>query len=172
MASGDSLLIFSPMSSSGPATLAAQLDTLAGASTPAESVPMLAFDSTTAEYADFYGIMPQHYAGGGVTLTAAISAGTATGGVNIRAAFRRIVSDAEDLDTTAHTYDYNNLDVTSLPSAVGEVIYSSITFTDGADMDSLVAGEAFILRFGRDIADAQDDAAADLRLHGLHLKET
>lgn len=172
MASGNTLAVFSPMASSGPATLAAQFDTIVGTSTPAESVPVLAFDSTTAEYADFYGVLPAHYAGGGLTLTIAHAAGTATGGITYRAAFRRIQEDAEDLDTTAFTYDFNEVDIATLPNVVGEVNYDDITFTDGADMDSLAAGEPFILRVGRNPADANDTAAADGRIVALTLKET
>lgn len=172
MASGNVLGVFSPLASCGPASTAAQFDTIAGASTPAEAVPVLAFDSTTAEYADFYGVLPAHYAGGGLTLTFKHSCGTATGGVTYRAAFRRIQEDAEDLDTTAFTYDFNDVDIATLPSAAGEVNFDDITFTSGADMDSLAAGEPFILRIARNPADANDTAAADARVHMLYLKET
>lgn len=172
MASGNALLVLSPLAACGPASSAAQMDTVAGASTPAESVPVLAFDSATQEYADFYGVMPNHYSGGGVTLTIMHSAGTTSGGVTYRAAFRRIQEDAEDLDTTAFTYDFNDVDIATLPSVTGEVNYDDITFTDGADMDSVQAGEPFILRLTRNPADANDTAAADSRVHMLYLKET
>ena len=44
-------------------------------------------------------------------------------------AFRSFEDDTEDLDTTAHTYDYNTVNIATLPTAVGEVSYDSITFT-------------------------------------------
>jgi hypothetical protein len=173
LASGNTLLIFTPTSPSGPGgTTTAQMDWLVGTSTPAESVPVLAFDSATVEYADFHSVLPAAYAGGGLTLTFAHGANTATGGVAYEAAFRRIESDLDDLDTTAFTYDYNTVAIATLPSAVGEVIYSNLTFTNGADMDSLAAGEAFILRVRRATANATDTAAADSYIHRIIIKET
>lgn len=172
MASGNSLLMWEAQAGVPPATAYAQHDVLAGASTPAEAVPILAFDSASTEYIDFYGKMPQHYAGGGVTLIFCMGAGTPTGGVTLEAAFRRVESDAEDLDTTAHTYDFNSLDIATLPSAAGEFIYQSLTFTNGADMDSVAAGENFILRVRRKHDDTNDTAAADAYLLGLELRES
>lgn len=172
MASGNTLCYFSPLASCGPNATAAQFDTIVGTSSPVEAIPVLAFDSTTVEYADFRGKMPQHYAGGGITIIIAHGAGTATGGVTWEIAFRSIEEDTEDLDTTAHTYDYNSLDVATLASAIGEVIYDPMTFTDGADMDSVGAGDEFILRIRRATGDANDTAAADAYLHGLEIRET
>ena len=171
MASGNVLGYWTALSSCGPATTAAQFDTIAGASTPAESVPVLAFDSTTAEYADFRGKMPPHYAGGGVTLYLTTGVASAAGVYNMRAAFRSLEDDAEDIDTTAHTYDFNDVDITGA-SAVGEVAVDTLAFTDGADMDSCGAGDEFILRIGRNPADAQDTMAADAYLHSFEMRET
>ena len=157
-----------------PATVYATQDSITGASTPAEAVPVLDFDGgSTDEHIDFYGVLPQHYAGGGLTLTFVWSASSATtGDVRWGAAFRRIVDDAEDLDSTAFTYDYNEGNDTTA-SAVGEVSYFNITFTDGADMDSLAAGEAFILRVRREASDTGNDTmSGDAELHWVHVKET
>jgi hypothetical protein len=171
MAAGNSLCWFDPRSASLPATAFAQHDVIAGASTPAENVPVLAFDSAATEYADFRGRMPRNYAGGGVTCSICSGAGTATGGITWEIAFRRIVDDAEDLDSTAFTYDYNSLDVAAVPSAIGEVTYDDLAFTDGADMDGLLAGEEFILRIRRKHDDTNDTAAADGYLHGIEIRE-
>ncbi len=172
MASGNSLLYFGAASRCGPATAAAQYDFVVGTSSPVENIPVLAFDTTTVEYADFRGKMPQNYAGGGVTLSFCTGCGTATGGVVMAAAFRAFEDDTEDLDTTAHTYDYNTMTIGTLASAVGEVTYDTMTFTDGADMDSVGAGDEFILRVRRDTGNGSDTAAADLFLHGIEIRET
>jgi len=156
----------------GPATTNAQLDAIAGTSTPAETFPVLAFDTTTQEYADFRCKMPAHYAGGGVTVTIASSAGTTTGGVVFEVAFRAIKDDAEDLDTTAQTYDYNTLTISTLANAVGELTYDGVTFTDGADMDSVTAGDEFVLRVRRAPANASDTATTDAYIHGIEIRET
>lgn len=172
MASGDSLAWFGARDGIPPAATYAQQDVLAGASSPAESTPVLAFDATTIEYMDFRGKMPQNYAGGGVTLVVCSGAATTTGGIVWRAAFRSIEDDAEDLDTTVHSYDYNSVTVSSLPSVQGEVTYDNITFTNGADMDSVGAGDEFILRLQRKTDDAGDTAAADGYIHGVEIRET
>ena len=172
MASGNTLCSGNAMNGVPPATLSAALDKLAGTSTPAEDIPVVAFDSASTEYIDYYCHMPLHYAGGGVTLTFLVGANTTTGGVTWEAAFRRIEDDAEDMNTSAHTYDFNSLDVATLPSAVGEFNYEVLTFTHGADMDSVAAGEDFILRIRRKHDDSNDTAAADAWLLGWNLKES
>ncbi len=172
MASGDTLLILTPFHNSPPATLYATFDTLTGAATPAESVPVLDFDDTTAEYADFYCVLPTTYAGGGLTVILGYSTVDTTDVVDWECAIRRVADDAEDLDTTAHSYDFNGV-VDTAPSVIGEVAYATITFTSGADMDSLAAGEYFILRVTRDpTPDSGTDVTGDASLHFIHVKET
>lgn len=173
MASGDSLLILTPNSATLPNTAFATPNLITGASTPAELIPVLDFDDTTQEYADFYCVMPEHYDGGGITMTVVFSADEiATDVVEWQAAFRRVADDAEDLDTTTHTYAYNAV-VATAPSVVGEVAYDDITFTDGADMDSVVAGDYFILRVTRDPTPSTGtDVTGDASLHAIHIKET
>lgn len=171
MASGNTLLYLPPRAATLPATAYAQLDVIVGASSPTEGFPVLAFDSASIEQADFRGKMPQNYGGGGLTMVLADGANTTTGGVVWQAAFRRITN-AIDLDTTAFTYDFNGVTVSTLPNAVGKLSYDNITFTDGADMDSVVAGDEFLLRIRRKTDDAADTAAADAYLHAIEIRET
>ena len=173
MASGNSLLALFPYDAIPTATLYATLDVVVGASTPVENIPVLDFDDTTQEYTDFYCVMPEHYGGGGITITVMFSAAqAATDVVAWQAAFRRVADDAEDLDTTAHTYVYNEV-IATAPSVVGEVAYDNITFTDGADMDSVVAGDYFILRVTRDPTPSSGtDVTGDASIHAIHIKET
>lgn len=172
MASGNTLLYLPPLSCSPPATIGAQFDVIAGTSTPAEGITVLAFDTTTIEYADFRGKMPQHYAGGGLTIVICSSAGTTTGGVTWEIAFRAFKDDTVDLDTTAKTYDYNAVTISTLANVVGEVTYDNITFTSGADMDSVAAGDEFLLRIRRNTGAAGDTASTDAYLHGIEIRET
>ena len=174
MASGNSLFVFRAQDSAPTATAYAQPDTVTGTSTPAEGIPVLDFEDGTAtsgEYVDFYGVFPRNYAGGGLTLTLYWLSAATTGDCVWSAAFRRIADDAEDLDTTAHTYAYNSVTATTA-SAAGELDYATITFTDGADMDSLAVGEAFILRIFRDSDAAGDTLAGDASLFAVECKET
>lgn len=171
MASGDTLLILPAQAATPPGTTAATFDVLVGAATPAESVPVLDFDDSTDEHTDFICEMPQHYAGGGLTCVIKYAAAAATNAVVWNLAIRRIADDAEDIDTTAHSYDYNAVTAT-VASAIGEVDYATITFTDGADMDSVAVGELFILRVRRDADNGSDTLSGDAMLISIEIKET
>lgn len=172
MASGNSLCAFQSADGVPPDTAYATLDVLAGAASPTGRLPVLDFDASTAEYIDFIGYLPGHYSGGGLTVTLVWSASAATSGdVVWRAAFRRVQDDAEDLDSTTHTYDYNSVTAPA-PTAQGEVSYDSMTFTHGVDMDDLTAGEMFVLRVSRDATNASDTMTGDAELHYVHVKET
>jgi hypothetical protein len=171
MASGATLLILTPQNNVPPATLYATFDVMVGTSTPVESIPVLDFDDTTVEYADFYGVMPNNYTGGGVTITFIWSGAQNTNNGAWAAAFRRITDDAVDLDTTAFTYDYNQTADLTPANVVGEVAYDTLTFTDGADMDSVVAGDYFILRIKRP-APSGTKITGDCSIHAITIKET
>lgn len=173
MASGDTLSIFTARDGVPTATVGAVQGILAGVSTPAEGVPTLGFDSATDESVDFIGILPRAYAGGGLTLTLQWASGVTSGAVVWNAAFRRVADDAEDITTTS--YDYataSNAVTATTASAAGEVDYAAITFSDGADMDSLAVGELFILRITRDANNGSDDMTGDALLIAIEIKET
>jgi len=168
MASGDSLIAFFAWDGSAPVTNGATFGTIIGTSTNNEVFAVANFDQTTSEYLDFTGIMPQHYTGGGVTCTVVFAHANNSSGPTWQMAFRRINDDAEDLDTTAHTYAFNSV-AAGVPSVIGEVGYDNVTFTDGVDMDSVVAGELFSLRVGRV---GGTGGSGDSRLLAIHIKET
>jgi len=171
MASGDTLLILTPQSSTPPASNFATLDVIAGAdATAAESFPVLDFDASADEYADWHCVMPQNYGSGGLTVTiiwAAIS--DQANACQFEAAFRAIEDDAEDIDTTDHAYDFNTV-AASPAGTAGEVSYDNITFTDGADSDNVDAGDAFVFRLMRDVSD--DSMTGDASVLAVHIKET
>ena len=168
MASGDSVV--QVMAVLPPDATFATLDTMPGGSTPAEIVSVLDFDAAAIEYVDY--LCRLHgYAAGGLTLRMAWSASSATSGVcRWGAAIRRVADDAEDIDV-AHTYVYNDVDATA-PSAIGEVSYDAVTFTDGADMDSWADGETAIIRVRRNATHANDTMAGDAELWHLMGEET
>lgn len=137
-----------------------------------ESVPVWAFNAATTEHMDFYG-RAVGYGSSGLTLYGGwTTTGTATTSVVWQAAIRRVADDAEDLDG-AHAYDYNGATDVA-PSAAGEISDFTITFTDGADMDSLANNEAFILRIRRNATATGDDHATNAYLGQgwVALKET
>jgi hypothetical protein len=153
-----------------PATLFAPMDVRLGGSTPVERNIMWKFDASTIWYLDFL-CMLVGYGGGGITMQYKWAAATATTGVTRwGGGFRRIQDDAEDMDAS-HTYDYNDVDATTA-SAAGEFDYVDLTFTDGADMDSVANGEAFIYRVRRNASHANDNMTGNAELYLLTGKET
>ena len=164
MASGDTLLIFTPLNNEPPAANYATFDTR-------NSHPTLDFDATTNESAVFSSVMPQHYAGTtGVTvyLHYAMSSAVADT-VDWDVAFERIGDQQLDIDADSFA-DVNSVDNTTVPDTSGLVDVVSVAFLDGADMDSVAAGEAFRLKVTRDAA--SDDATGDAELLFVHLVES
>jgi hypothetical protein len=166
MASGDTLAIFTALDNMPPSANYATFDTRNG-------YAVLDFDDTTDESAVFTGFMPRNYAAGGVTVTVGWMATSATTGtISLDAAFMSVTDDADDLDTKAFAAA-NNANPTTA-SATGEVDYVTITFTDGADMDSVAAGELFYLKITRDAngTTSTDDLSGDMELVFVEVKET
>lgn len=166
MASGDTLIILT--------THSADLPTTGNIPSPdsRNDHSVLDFDPATAETVNFPILMPRNYAATtGVTATIVWSAHTATTfETRWSLAWERHEDDAFSLDSdgfaTAKTVE------DTAPSATGEVSYATITFTDGAEMDSIAVGESGRLRLIRDAANAGDDMAGDAELHRIEIKET
>jgi len=116
----------------------------------------------------FGGIMPQHYAGTtGVTLLIhTLSTGT-TGDMDWDAAFESLASQDHDSDGFAAV---NSTDNTSVNGTSGVETVVSITFTDGADMDSVAAGNAFRLKITHD--NTGDSNSDTLQITNVELRET
>lgn len=174
MASGDSLLVFTALNNEPPDDTYATLSTIltASADEPDDVIPVLLFDPSTQEYASFSGVMPAHYAGTtGVTVTLMWSSDATSGNCKWDVAFKSFTDDADDMDTKQYAAVNTATDATA--SAAGEIAYTSITFTDGADMDSVAAGEYFRLSVSRDSADAADTIDSnDVELIAVYIKET
>jgi hypothetical protein len=173
MASGDIVGIIGMIVPT--ATLGATEDTRVDGSTPVGHLPVWDFDDTAVEYLDFYCRL-EGYDGGGLTITLPWSATDTTVTPHdavLSAAIRRIAHDAEDMDA-AHTYDYNNASADTEASASGEFSTVNVTFTDGADMDSLADTEPFVLRVRRVPTDGGDTLTGDLELwaFAIVIKET
>lgn len=168
MASGD--VVVEVLRDMAPGTLAAATGNRAGGSTPTEGLAHWAFDAAAIEYYDFLCRL-RGYDGGGLTFTLPwMAASAASGTTRWGVAIRRIADDAEDIDA-AHTYDYNDVDDVAA-SLSGELSYPTVTFTNGADMDSWADGEMAIIRVRRNATHANDDMAGDAQLVGFFGAET
>ena len=163
MASGDTILQFSPLHNEPPSSNNATLDTR-------NLHVLLDFDDTTNESAVFSAVLPQAYAGGGVTVYIHYSMTSATSGdVDWDVAFERIGDQQQDTDSDSFAA-VNSVDNTTVPGTSGNVDVVSVAFTDGADMDSVAAGELFRLKVTRDAA--SDTATGDAELHAVEVRET
>ena len=166
-----SLVSFLPTDSNPTETLNATLSVALGASTPKEAIYGIDFDDTTVEYADFVSAMPSSYMGGGVTITIIWTAAQNTNKGIWSGAFRRIISNGTNLLTDAFTYDYNTTGDIDPATTVGKVKYSTMTFTNGADMDSVVAGDMFIFRIKRP-APSGTKITGDITIREIVISET
>lgn len=175
MASGDTLLVFTALNAVPGDADYATFDTIltASADEPDNVIPVLDFDpGATEEYAYFTGVMPRNYGGGGVTVTLGWSSDATTGNVIWGVAFKSITDDADDVDSKVFAAP-NESAADATASAAGEVAYTTITFTDGADMDSVAAGEYFWIEVHRSSADVSDTMDSnDAELHFIEIKET
>lgn len=163
MASGDTLVIFTALANEPTSSNYATLDTR-------NQHPVLDFDDTTNEDAVFSSIMPRAYAGGGVTVYIHYSMTSATSGdIDWDVAFERIGDAQQDVDSDGFAA-VNSTDNTTVPGTSGHVDIVNITFTDGADMDSVAVGEKFRIKVTRDAS--SDTATGDAELHAIEIKET
>lgn len=133
------------------------------------------FDDTTNELIIVEGTLPSTYSGGGLTVTAQIATAAATGDVSIAGMFRSFTDDTDNLLSTTFNAWGTRQDNTAVdaPTTIGEITYDDLTFTSGAQMDSLAAGEKFQFAFFRDAQDGtNDDHTGDMNLIALTIKET
>jgi hypothetical protein len=166
MASGDTLCVFMPAMAEYPSSNYATLDSR-------NTFTVLDFDDTTDESIYFSGFMPRNYGGGGITVTVGWAATTATTGtISLDVAFMSLSDDADDIDTKSFAAA-NNANPTTA-SASGEIDYATITFTNGADMDSVAAGEYFRMQVTRDAdgTTSTDNMIGDMELVFVEIKET
>ena len=163
MASGDTILIFTPLHNEPPTSNPATIDTR-------NLHPVLDFDASTNEHAVFSAIMPRSYAGGGITVRLHYAMSSATSGdIDWDVAFERIGDQQLDIDADSFAA-VNSVDNTTVPGTSGNVDIVDVTFSDGADMDSVAVGEAFRLKVTRDAA--ADSASGDAELLAVEIKET
>lgn len=122
----------------------------------------LDFDAAVNELAVIQLFMPRNYDGGGVIITLGAAASSATTNDMSWATFFKSVSDnADNLDEKNFADPQVNQAVDA-PTTLGNVRYFTITHTDGAQMDSVAAGEMFFLMIMRDAQDStNDDMAGD-----------
>ena len=154
-----------------PATSYATPDVRASASSPAENFLVFDFDDASIEYMDFLCYLTSAYDQSGLTIVLPWTATSATSGAVVWSAAIRRLNTAENVGAS-HTYDFNNATAATAPGTNGNPTYTTVAFTDGADMDSLVEDEMFILRIRRVPTDAGDTMTGDGELWFPIVRET
>lgn len=163
MASGDTLVVFTPAANEPPTSAFATIDTR-------NAHPVLDFDDAVNESSIFTFILPRHYGGGGLTLLLHYAMSTATSGdIDWDGAIERIGDQQQDIDSDSFAAA-QSVDNTTVPGTSGLVDIVSITFTNGPQMDSLAVGESGRVKLTRDAV--SDTAAGDAELVAAELKET
>ena len=164
MASGETLVTFLPQHNEPPAANYMTLDLR-------NNHPVLDADATTDEEAVFSAILPRNYAGGGITATLYVAGSTATSGnIVFQAAFERI-GVVQDMDADSFAA-FNTSGAVAGTSGIP--VAATITFTNGAQMGSVAAGELFRFKIRRDADDTSgtDNMTGDAEVRGIELKET
>jgi hypothetical protein len=167
MASGDTLVVFTPLHNSPPAASFATIDTR-------NSHAVLDFDGATDEEAVFEAVLPRSYAASGLTITLWVGFTSATSGTSRwQADIERVQAGALDTDADSFTGSFQSAGLSAnATSGVFDTV--TLTFSHGAAMDSLVAGEAFRLKIRRDAdgTSGTDDITTDAELLMVEIKES
>lgn len=164
MASGDTLLVISPLAAEVPASNYPQHDVR-------NNRPVLDFDAATEETCYFTATLPRHYGGGGVSVTLVWAATSATSGsCRWEAAFELLTGLDIDSDSFASAQSAGG----TANATNGVPTATTITFTEGAQMDFVAAGSPFRLLVRRDAdgTTGTDDVTGDAELVAIEIKET
>lgn len=159
MASGDTLFVWAAGDAELPASNFATWDTR-------NNHLVLDFDQTTGETAYFTGVLPRNYAGGGITVYVHWTADVTTNTVGWLIAIERMNT---DLDADSFAGD-QTVTAATVNGTSGIITITNVAISNGANIDSLAAGEAFRLRITRDVAN--DTGAGDANLVAIEIKET
>lgn len=161
MASGDTLAIFTALNSVPPGTNYAGLDIR-------NNHPVLYFDDATEWAIYFEWLLPRHYAGGGLTILLHWLGKTATSGdVKWGTSIER-----ENTDLDADSFAGENTGTGTANGTSGIETVTSIAHTDGAQIDSMVVGDAYRLKVARKAADGADTMTGFAQLSRIEIRET
>lgn len=171
MATTNTMFILEPRAYTPPATLFATLDTIADSSTPVLSIPVLDFDATTAEFADWFVTVPSHYAGGGFTVSWKGGTDADDTGSLILDVIITVIADAAILtgDLGADTGTAAAMSDTPPATPINKLNYSATATITHANAGSPSVGNRLIIRAARNIA---DNNGGDLQLAEILILET
>ncbi len=160
MASGDSLLVFDPLSNRPPASNYASVDLRNG-------FVVLDFDDTLNEKALFHAVLPSHYSGGQLLAAVTWTSSSATvGDVVFRVETTRLSSGA-DLNALS-AVDGSGEVTTTAPTTSGQLVVSS---SPSLGVGGAVAGELLLVGLTRLASDSADTLVGDVEIVSLEIRE-
>ena len=170
MASGDTLAKFTPQMNEPPSSDYATIDTR-------NQHPTLDFapSGSNDEEAVFSDVMVQHYnSANGITAYIHYAMSTAEANAVVwQGAFELIGDQDQDLDSDGFAA-FQSSGAITVPGTTGLVDICTISFTAGAQLDSILVGDGYRFKVRRDADDtsATDDATGDAELRFVELRET
>ncbi len=172
MATTDTIFVLTANNGSPTATLSAAKGTVTDASTPAAIIDVLLFDTTTAEFYDWFFTVPSQYAGGGFTVS--WKGGTDNTSVGTFEIELRIVVLADaviltgDLGLDAATA----VAIVDTPptTPINKLNYSTTGTLSHANAGSPSVGDKIGIRVKRDVDN--DTNTGDLQLQEILILET
>lgn len=130
---------------------------------------VLEFDASTAESAIFTGVLPNDYSGAGITAAIYWAGATATSGnVMWQVAIERIDAGGQDTDSDGFA-SAQAFAAAAANASSGVITKSTLNISNGANMDSLAAGDLFRLKVTRDASNASDTMTGDAQLFRVML---
>ncbi len=163
MASGHSLIIFDSHHAANPASSFGRFGERG-------TQPFIALAEGESCY--FAGIMPQHYAGttGIGVYVHWMSEDQTSGTVVWDIQFAVYVQAGSDMDTGDGDFAAVNAITDTAVADAGDIMLADVrTFTDGADMDSVTAGDFFRMKIARN---ASGTMANDAQIVAIEIRET
>lgn len=171
MASGDTLFVLLPLGSIPTESAPATLDFIDDGSTIAGYIPVLDYAGATAdEHAEWVGVMPSHYDGGGLTFEINWApAGTVTNDVEFEVRADKNV--AADLLTGVDLQSQTATNITDTPNGDANDLHVAATGAiTHANAGSPAVGDYMRFRISRDYDHAAN--ADDAQLIAVYVTET
>lgn len=162
MATGNHFATFLPHGSIPPSSNMATLDTR-------NLRPVLCFDASTEESVYFDGVLPDNYAGGGLTIDLYWMGASATSG---NVVWGSSIEALNGLDQDGDSFATEQTATGAANGTSGIYTKTSVAHSSGANMDSLAAGAPYRLKIARKAADGSDTMAGDAHLTRVVVRET
>lgn len=160
MATGETLTIFTANDNTPPTTAFASLDMR-------NNIMLLDFDDTINESAVFMSVLPQNYEMNGINVILYWTATSAIAGdVLWSVSFDNM---SGDIDSDSFATALNLADTCNGTS--GTIEKTTISFTDGAEIDNLIIGNLFRVKVTRLASDGSDTMVGDAELLAVELRE-